>query len=315
MKKIVKFVMLPIILAGCSPKKLGEYIDYQNWTIISPTGAPAIAMSYFSGYENFQTNSDPSNIVAMMTTGKPELVVLPTNVGIQTIRKGNLPYKLLASITSGNIYIASTGHDEDGVMDENDYIVSFQQGAVPDKLFHFVYGNTLNNALHYVSSAQETAKCLKMGKNLADEGKAVDYVVLAEPALSTVLSTTPNAYEYADLQELYKVKSDGKSIFQASVFVKNGLDQNTVMEKILGNLRQSIFMMNDNPDYVVSLMNNSLNPEVTFGVTPEIAKQMFQNNNRMNIKCETFSSGSEREGLNVFLSIFGLEEIKIEEIA
>lgn len=306
---------MPIILASCKPEMDYDNPSYGEWTIVTPTGAPAIAMSYFSNCENFQTNSDPSNITAMMTTGTPEIVVLPTNVGIQTIRKGNLPYKLLASITSGNIYIASTGHDDDGIMDENDYIVSFQQGAVPDKLFHYVYGNDLNNALHYVSSAQEAAKCLKMGKNLADDGTSVDYVVLAEPALTSVLSTTPTAHEYADLQELYKVKSNGISIYQASIFVKNNLDQSVLMEGFLGNLRQSINKMSENPSYVIDLMNQVLNPEATFGVKPEIAKQMFENSNRMHIECNTFSTQSERDGLDIFLSIFGLEGIKIEEIA
>lgn len=315
MKKVLNLLIMPILLASCSPRIGGDYENYEKWTIVTPTGAPAIAMSYFCGYENFQTNSDPSNIVAMMTTGRPEMVVLPTNVGIQAIRKGNLPYKLLASITSGNIYIASTGKDNDGVMDESDYIVSFQQGSVPDKLFHYVYGDTLNNALHYVSSAQEAAKCLKMGKNLADDGKDVEYVVLAEPALTSVLSSTPSASQYADLQELYKVKSNGISIYQASLFVRNNLDQHTLMEPVLGNLLQSINKMKDDPDYVVELMNHNLNPEATFGVKPEVAKQMFENNNRMNITCQTFFSPDGREGLNLFLSIFSMEEIKIEEIA
>ena len=315
MKKILILTMMPILLASCTPKNDEQYENYEKWTIVTPTGAPAIAMSYFSGFENFQTNSDATNIVAMMTTGTPDIAILPTNVGIQAIRKGNLSYKLLASITSGNIYIASTGHDNDGVMGEDDYIVSFQQGAVPDKLFHYVYGNDLNNALHYVSSAQEAAKCLKMGKNLADDGKSVDYVVLAEPALTSVLSTTPTASEYADLQELYNVKSNGSSIYQASIFVKNGLDQHTLMEPVLGNLRQSIAKMNEDPSYVVPLMNQNSNPEATFGVKPEIAKQMFEKNNRMHIECNTFSTEAEQAGLNIFLSIFGLEEIKIEEIA
>lgn len=309
---------MPIILASCNIKGGDKYADYKKWVYVSPTGAPAIAMSCFSGFENFQTNSDPTNIVAMMKSGNADLVVLPTNVGIQAIRQGNLPYKLYTTLTHGNIYIASTGNDIDGVMDEKDYIVSFQKGAVPDKIFHYVYGDALDNALHYVSSAQEAAKCLKTGKNLADDKKSVDYVVLAEPALTNVLETTENAKEYADLQELYRVKSGGLGIYQAALFIKDGLDQRTLMEPVLGNLGLSLEKMNEDPNKVVEYMNLNSNPELTFGVKPEIAKKMFENGNRMNIDCKyfTWKEGEPNEnvqGINLFLSLFGLDGISEDE--
>lgn len=318
MRKLRLFILMPILLASCNTKGGNKYADYEKWVYLSPTGAPAIAMSYFSGFENFQTNSDPSNIVAMMKAGKGDLVVLPTNVGIQAIRQGNLPYKLYATLTHGNVYVASTGNDADGVMDENDYIVSFQKGAVPDKIFHYIYGNSLDNAMHYVSNAQEAAKCLKTGKNLADDKKSVDYVVLAEPALTSVLETTENIQEYADLQELYKVKSGGLGIYQAALFIKDGLDQPTLMESVLGNLGFSLEKMNRDPNKVVEYMNLNSNPELTFGVKPEIAKKMFENGNRMNIDCKyfTWKEGEPNEnvqGINIFLSLFGLEGISEDE--
>lgn len=309
MRKLLILSLMPIILASCGKHM---YDDYKKWVYVTPTGAPAIAMSFFSGFENFQTNSDPTNILAMMTKGNADLAVLPTNVGVQAIRQGNLPYKIHSTLTHGNIYIASTGNDKNGIMDADDYIVSFQKGAVPDKIFHFVYGETYENALHYVSNAQEAAKCLKMGKNLADDGKTVDYVVLAEPALTNVLETTPNASQYADLQELYKVKSGGKEFYQASLFVKTDLDIHTFMEPVRGNLNISIREMNEDPNKVVELMNKNSNPEATFGVKPEIAKKLFENGNKMNIK---YSGANENiEGLNFFLSLFGMEPLTYEEI-
>ena len=40
-------------------------------------------------------------------------------------------------------------------------------------------------------------------------GADVDYVVLAQPALYGVLSTTPGRSQYANLQELYKQNHQG----------------------------------------------------------------------------------------------------------
>lgn len=308
MKNIKVILLMPILLASCKTKET----SYEKWIFVSPTGAPAIALSYFSGFQNFQTNGDATNIVAMMKAGKADVVVLPTNAGIQAIRQGCLQYKMVATLTHGNIYIASTGNDDNGEMDSDDYIVSFQKGAVPDKIFHYVYGEEYDNALHYVSNVQEAAKCLKSGKNLADEGNAVDYVVLAEPALTNVLNTTPKASQYADLQELYKVKSNGKDIFQAALFVKDSLDLKKLNEFVLSKLENSINQMNKSSDFVVNLMNQNSNPEATFGVKPEIAKAMFDNGNRMNIDYKLISKN--KDGVNLFLSLFGIDQLNDEEI-
>lgn len=137
--------------------------------IVSPTGAPAIAMSAFADLDGFETNTTPANFIPMLKNNSVDVAVLPTNVGINAIVANNLQYKLLGTITFGNLYIASTGNDDDGIMDEDDYIVSFQQGAVPDKIFHYVFGTKFDNALHYVASNEDAAKCLKTGKNLTEE--------------------------------------------------------------------------------------------------------------------------------------------------
>lgn len=305
MKKLLILSIMPILLASCKSNNT----DYKKWSIVTPTGAPAIAMSYFSGFENFQTNSDPTNVVAMMNAGNADIAVLPTNTGIQAIRQGNLHYKIARTITHGNVYVASTGNDDDGTMGPDDYIVSFQQGSVPDKIFHYVYDNALDNALHYVSNAQEAAKCLKLGKNLADNGESVDYVVLAEPALTNVLETTPKAKQYADLQELYKTKSGGIGIYQAAIFVKKTLDLHTLMEPVLGQLGKTILEIKNDSNKVIEYMNQISNPEATFGVKPEVAKKMFENGNRMNIDCLNIN-----KDINLFLSLFGLEELRNEEI-
>ena len=136
---------------------------------VVPTGAPAIAMADFCDYEGFETVTDPSKIIPLMAAQQVDIAVLPTNVGVTALTAKKVPYKLLGTITFGNLYIASTGHDDDGVMDENDYIVSFQKGAVPDKIFHYIYGDKFDNALHYVASVNDAAKCLKTGQNLAEE--------------------------------------------------------------------------------------------------------------------------------------------------
>ena len=145
--------------------------DISGLKFLVPTGAPAVAMAAFATLEGFETVTEPSAIVPRMANKSADVVVLPTNVGVTALVAKNVEYKLLGTITFGNLFIASTGNDDDGVMDEDDYIVSFQKGAVPDKIFHYIFGEKYDNALHYVASAQEAAGCLKTGKNLTDTTK------------------------------------------------------------------------------------------------------------------------------------------------
>jgi len=308
MKKL-NLLLLSVMLVGCKSNNNG----YKDFRIIVPTGAPAIAMSAFCDFLNFETVTDPSKILPVMATGQVDIAVLPTNVGITAIHDKSIPYKLLGTITFGNFYIASTGNDEDGVVDANDYIVSFQKGAVPDKIFHYVHENSLDNALHYVSSAQEAAKCLKLGKNLTDDSRKVDYVVIAEPALTSVMQTSPNVFVYEDLQESYKLKSGGLGIYQASVFVNKTIDKKIINENIEVDLKMSITEMLTSENAVLNYMNKVSNPELLFGVNPEVAQQITIIGNKLGLGYERAEKNID--GINLFLSLFGVGELKNEDIA
>ena len=286
---------------------------YKNYKYIVPTGAPAIAMAEFSNLGGFETTTDPSTIVPLLANGQYDVAVLPTNVGVTAINAKKVPYKMLCTITFGNLYVASTGKDTDGVMGADDYIVSFQQNAVPDKLFHYVYGNELDSALHYVSSAADAAKCLKTGKNATDDSKDVDYVLLAEPALTKVLETTSTASIYADIQQLYKSKSNNLLLTQASVFVKNTLDSKNVKESFYPLISSSINQLINNPDDIATKMAKVDQPQVTFGVEPEYAVKTAKNGNKMGLGCKLASE--IKDDINEFLTIFGVSPITDENIA
>ena len=308
MKKVFLLSLIPLVLCGCGRKD-----KYKDLRFVVPTGAPAIAMSAFAEIKGFETVTDPSTIVPMMAAEQVDVAVLPTNVGVTAINTKKVPYKLLCTITFGNLYVASTGKDDNGVMDADDYIVSFQQGAVPDKIFHYVYGTEFDSALHYVSGAADAAKCLKTGKNLADESKQVDYVLLAEPALTKVLESTPTASVYADLQALYKEKSEGLILTQASVFVRSALEEKVVKGAIYKTIEESVNQMIKKSSNITSYMEKVDDPATIFGVEPEYAVKTMDAGNKMGIGCKLASE--IKDDINKFLTIFGVSEIADESIA
>ena len=308
MKKLVLLSLIPLVLCGCGRKD-----KYKDLHFIVPTGAPAIAMAAFAELNGFETTTDPSTIVPLMANEQVDVAVLPTNVGATAVNVKKVPYKLLCTITFGNLFVASTGKDDDGVMDADDYIVSFQQGAVPDKIFHYVYGTEFDSALHYVTSAADAAKCLKMGKNLEDESKQVDYVLLAEPALTKVLESTPTANVYANLQNLYQEKSGDLMLTQASVFVRSALEEDVVKNAIYKTIRDSINQMIKKPSKITSYMEKVDEPATIFGVEPEYAVKTMENKNSMGIGC--LLASEIKEDINQFLTIFGAPAFADESIA
>ena len=70
--------------------------------------------------------------------------------------------------------------------------------------------------------------CGCKNKTSERDPNTVDYVLIAEPALTSTLKTTPNAKQYLDLQNEYKIKSENKILTQASVFVKNSLSSEVI---------------------------------------------------------------------------------------
>ena len=298
-----KLILLTTVtlLAGCSSKPAYEH----NLSVICPTGAPALAFYNFASDPNFETNSEPSNIIPMMKQGLKDVVVLPTNAGVNAIVKQKVDYKIAATITFGNLYVAATGHDDDGVMDKDDYIVLFSEGSVPDLVFHSIYGTDLNDGIRYVGDVQKASQCLMSGKDITRNNEDVDYVLIAEPAFTTVRSKKDNVSEYADLQKLYKEKFDAE-IFQASVFIKNGVDASLFLSSLEEDINKAI----ENPDIIAEILSEIENPQGVFGVPPEMASKVTKNGNRMGLGFKL--AKENKEGIDKFLSVFSISETSEE---
>ena len=298
MKNKLILLSMVALLSGCSN-------NYEhNLTIIAPTGAPSLAFYNFASDSNFATTNNPASLVAdYMAPANKDVVVAPTNVGVQAIVKQNVQYKIAATLTFGNLYVAATGNDDDGVMDKDDYIVVFQKKAVPGLVFKSVYGEELINAAHDVGDVSFAAQCLMSGKDVTSETKdAVDYVLIAEPAFTNVLSKKEAVKEYANLQTEYKTKF-GVEIFQASLFVKNGVDASA----LLSTLEKDVDEVIKNGDLFTEKLSglSEEQAQTLFGVVPKMAANVTKNNNRMGLGYK--KAKENKEGIDKFLSLFGID--------
>ena len=308
--RIVLSTLLTLLLTtSCSSKN-------ESIKVICPTGAPAVAFYNHFNDENFETNGVPSNIVSFMNEQSPyQIVVIDTVSGIKAINNG-APYRIHSSITFGNFFIASTGHDDNGVMDPTDKIVLFSQKQTPDLLFHYIFGNEFDSAIEYVTAVSDAAGCLASGKNALTKSD-VDYVFIAQPALFATLNnkeapTYGKSGVYANIQDLYKSKSNNKSLVQASVFVKNNTKN---CDKYLATLESDINSVISDPSKITTTLGEFDADQVKtkYGIAPNAMKAVIANNNSLGLG---FKKASEnKEDINNFISIFGLGAIDDKIIA
>lgn len=307
MKKIIS-ILLVLLLAGCA--NANEENDKQL-SILAPSGAPSLAFYNELNNESFNTGDVSSIIPQMKGENGPDVVVVDTVNGIKAINAG-APYKLAANITFGNFYIAATGNDDNGVMEDGDYIVIFSQGATPDLIFHYIYETKFDSNIHYVRAVTDASACLIKGINIsdderkADEDTYVDYVMIAEPALSAALSKNENASEYVNIQNEYYKKNNNNMMVQASVFVSNKLT-NEQVDKYLESLKTDITNLLSNPKLFVDATNELVNEEVKdiFGVpNANMAVKVLTNNS---IGLGYKKAYDNRQAIDSFISLFGME--------
>lgn len=297
-------LLLSLFLTSCN-------VDSSSLKIISPTGAPALAFYNHSLNSNYETNSTPSNIVSMMNSSSDyDVVVIDTVSGIKAIEKG-APYKIAATITFGNFYIASTGNDNNNTFEKEDTIVIFGQNQTPDLLFKYIYGEGYN--IEYVTNVQDAAKCLAAGKNMIT-GSTVDYVFIAQPALYTILNnkdakTYGKASIHINIQDEYFRKS-GNNVVQASIFVNSNSDRNQ-LKSFLKGLENDIYNVLENPKLIQSNLNTedkAINDK--YGVNFNACMSLLNDNNAIGLGYK--KAIENKDNIDKFIGLFNIGETNEE---
>ena len=243
-----------------------------------------------------------------MVSGQKDVIVLPTNAGMQAIVNKGAQYKIAATITFGNFFLISLGNDENNEMGADDTILLFQQNNVPDKIFHYVYGDTLNAGIHYVEAVSDAAKAANAGWFADQEGNRVvpNYVLLAQPVLTNVLKNNTGYSVYANMQDKYKEKANNLPLFQASVFLKNSVEKETA-DSFLESLKGDITSALENPALIGEGLNKIEKPGDIYGIDPTAAVNVTTNNNGMGLGFEY--ARDNKEAIENFLKLFNMEGI------
>ena len=291
MKKIFLLLATSLIaLTGCnsSPKKVsfidsiyrpGDYYHQENYeldlSVVAPTGAPAVAMYSFVGELNgrLTTSSNPAvGVIPMFQSQEYDVIVAPTDSGLNQIMNLGAKYKIAATITFGNFFVVSFGRDADETLNAGDKIIIFQENGIPGKTFKYLYGD-LNLSITTVANASDTKQIIE--NNGVYDGLSYDYILTAEPVMSSTNKTA-----FLSIKDEFAAKTGGKLLTQASIFVKNGLDS-TKVDKFLFAVKDNIEAGLANPAIIQSAIEqvgSAQQQQGAFGVPGAMAKKVSLNN-------------------------------------
>ena len=305
MKKLYKLSSLALLaLTACNHAG-----NPNGLKIITPTGAPAFAFYKHAKSANFETNDTPNNILASMTeAGDKDIVVIDTTSGLSAIAQG-APFKIAATITSGNFYLVGTGNDENKTLDVGDKIVLFGQNKIPDKMFHYIFENEHDQYIEYVPAVIDAATCLAGGKNKAT-GSTIDYVFIAQPAIYNLEVKKGKPFETKiDIQDLYYDKANDP-IMQASVFIKNTVKKADA-KAFLKSLEDDIYDALLEPELFVTYIDAlGENAAKKFGATGAIVKAVTEQRNALGLNY--LDAYENKSAVDNFISLFGMGETSEE---
>ena len=117
-------------------------IDVDFWgnikvMLMSYTSNPILKDTDFDGIDDGFGYQDKE--CTTFVNKNADFVIFDAVNGVKQSKLNNNSYKLVRMVTFGNLYIVATGNDEDQKISDEDMIVSYGEGLVPDLAFKAVF--------------------------------------------------------------------------------------------------------------------------------------------------------------------------------
>lgn len=274
---VVLLVLTTIFAFACKKDVVAE----GEYTIVSPDGAPALALATFiknpQVSEQLKINASVvHNSLIAAEAIKSDFAILPANAAANLYNKGK-EYKMVGVVTNGNMFFVSNVQNDSFTLEtlKGHVLYSIGQGSVPA----FIMLNLLKNAnIPYVENS-ETATEGKVAITYVADGQALMtkiktatstvYGNLAEPAVTTFVSKGI-MYRVADVQELWKTSTSAeiKGFAQAVLIAKKSLcdEKPEVVNAVFNAIKASENYVVEQPQEARDLIASAY-PETTLPAT------------------------------------------------
>lgn len=248
MRKPLLLIPLVALITSCGG--INPSLRQTDLKIISPIGAPAVAMYNF--VNGLHTVLNPaSELLPEFGKDNYDVIVAPAKGGLTKIVNAKANYQMAAVVTFGNFALVSTGKDDDGVLNAGDNVLIFQKADIPGAVFDFLYGDKELN-VYDVSDVSLTVGPLNTGSvTIGSETIELDYVFSAYPVISNLKKSSQVVERASDA---FASKTDGKRIIQAAVFINKNLSKEKT-DEYLTLLKQDMASATGDPNNIVTTFN------------------------------------------------------------
>ena len=242
------------VFAACGNNK-GEV------TVYAPDGAPALALARLMSQEmTFGKEAVDYNIVDATTiqtyvsgeSPQADIAVLPVNAAAKVLGDGSV-YQMLGVVTHGNLY--ALGKADSVVLTADNIVSTLVAGT---KIGSLQLNNFVGWALRLVLDKYDIDYAVQTDPDAYDETKVnlyevtaaqiiptadYDYMIAAEPAVSTKVSKTNGQLKVAgDLQALYGVDGYPQAVLVA---------KNTLIKNDAAFVKEFIAAVDDGADWLL----------------------------------------------------------------
>lgn len=242
--------------------------------IISPAGAPTLAIYDLVNEKNLKTTTKPADVLLAAKTSVDKDVLIFDGVNaLNLINKGatKTPWKLARWLTGGNFYLVSTKHNASETLTADSKICSFGEGNLPDLVFkkllkdHFKVTIKAENFDYKAGTAEVSAA---LGSK--EFAQSYDYFFIAEPSLMAAKNSLSKLETPLTVNEIYNLRDEWKKyssqdyIPQAALFIngntysKKQASFDNFLEKVDSNLNEVI----SNPQAAKEKLD-ALEPDLT----------------------------------------------------
>jgi len=298
------------VLTSCNN---GQIENYKK--IMCPTGAPSIC--FYEKIDQGLETGKATLVKSQLLTNNYGSVVFDFYNGLKLLKnKENYDFskdfKLARILTGGNFYLV--GINKDVEPDTTSKIVSFSKNSLPDLVYKKIYGESIYSNTEHVADNEAASAILASGLYNAE---SVDYVVIAEPALTKVMENK-DAPTYGKLHVISSLKNKWKDLTnqtcipQAGLFVRQDYYDsyknyfNTYFDEIDNSINNVILNPNIVKETIDKKIDGSFKQKSLFGFdTDTYYSVMKEDKNGFAIVDKTESKNID---IQVFLSSLNIKE-------
>ena len=284
-----------IVASSQESEEISTKYEYKldDFSIISPANAPAATLMNLVGSKEAPNTSievtAPALVKSAIQTGSKDFVFFDSTTGLKV---GAANYKLVRMVTYGNLFLVSTGNDDNDTVDIDDNIFAYGENLVPGSVFKKLYPNQEDKsyAKEWGADVASTLPILTSGLY---EGEKVDYIVSSYPVIYNAMQENPSLKIVENLSESFSTKFHTNGFPQAGLFINKAIEDDSTKVEAINALLDIIDsniadLVDDKANKTASYMHQYSSEisvqQADFGFNENILKGCQENNSLAFIK-------------------------------